>query len=229
MRFLGQSFPPLVPGILRRLSPLGGSGAPPGTGRDTGGGAGGVRDGASRPGDVGGEISMPEAQCDQESFRAALRTFASSVSVVTALDEKGIPRGLTCSAVCSLSMEPPSMLICVNRQNSSLRAIRHSGGFVINLLKAGRSDLSDTFASSSPAKFAAAKWYPSPVSGLPVLVADALAIIDCSLQAEIVIGSHVLIVGTVRRSETSPDADSPLIYLCKTYGSWASLEVPQNV
>jgi flavin reductase (DIM6/NTAB) family NADH-FMN oxidoreductase RutF len=179
------------------------------------------------PGGGGHEIVMPESLCDQEGFRAAMRVFASSVSIITALDGDGVPRGLTCSAVCSLSMDPPSMLVCVNRQNRSLEAIRHSGGFVINLLKEGRSGLADIFASSSPTKFTAAEWRLSPESGLPLLTDDAMATIDCRLHAEIVVSSHAVLIGTVRQSETYPGADSPLLYLSRNYGRCTSPEVTE--
>jgi len=99
------------------------------------------------------EVPLAGAACDADCFRQVMGMFPSPVSVVTALDRDGEPRGLTCSAVCSLSMEPPALLCCVNRRNRSLDAIRDSGGFAVNLLRAGRKDLSNVFASGNSAKF----------------------------------------------------------------------------
>jgi flavin reductase (NADH) len=144
-------------------------------------------------------IPMPTPRTDADSFRETMRFMVSPVSIVTALDDQSYPRGLTCSALCSLSMAPPSLLICVNRRNRSLDAIRHSGGFMVNLLKAGRTETSDIFASSLPTKFANTEWRPSPISGLPLLSDDALAYVDCGLQAEIDTGSHAILVGLVRQ------------------------------
>jgi flavin reductase (DIM6/NTAB) family NADH-FMN oxidoreductase RutF len=166
------------------------------------------------------EILLPPSGVDTQAFRAAMGAFPSPVSVVTALDEQGIPRGLTCSAVCSLSMAPPSMLICVNRRNGSLQAIRCSGGFVINLLRADRREVSDLFASSSPAKFATTGWRRSEASGLPVLADGVLATVDCQLQAEIVAGSHVILVGLVRAPASYPATAGPLVYWQRRYGAW---------
>jgi flavin reductase (DIM6/NTAB) family NADH-FMN oxidoreductase RutF len=173
-------------------------------------------------------IPMPTPDADAESFRETMRFMASPISIVTALDEQGYPRGLTCSALCSLSMAPPSLLICVNRQNRSLDAIRHSGGFMVNLLKAGRAETSDTFASSLPTKFANTKWQPSPISGLPLLPGDALAYVDCGLQAEIDTGSHAILVGLVRGSETTAPGEGPLVYWCRNYGQWISHDLPED-
>ena len=176
----------------------------------------------------GRTIPMPSLLEDAESFREAMRLVASPVSVVTALDEQGIPRGLTCSAFCSLSMAPPSMLVCVNRRNRSLDAIRHSGGFMVNLLRAGRTEMSDIFASSLPGKFATSAWQPSPISGLPLLADDALAFVDCGLQAEITAGSHAILVGLVRAAETAVADDGPLVYWRRNYGRWVSYDMSEE-
>jgi flavin reductase (NADH) len=173
-------------------------------------------------------IPMPEPRADTEDFRAAMRLLPSPVSVVTAMDENGLPRGLTCSALCSLSMTPPSMLVCVNRKNRSLDAIRHSKGFLVNLLRAGRTEMSEVFASALPTKFANAAWRPSPASGLPLLIRDALAFVDCGLQAEIEVGSHAILVGLVRGSGTGMPDGGPLIYWRRSYGKWSAHDKPDG-
>jgi flavin reductase (DIM6/NTAB) family NADH-FMN oxidoreductase RutF/acyl carrier protein len=163
---------------------------------------------------------MAESVADPEVFRKVMGVFPSPVSVVTSLDEQGVPRGLTCSAVSSLSMAPPSLLVCVNRGNRSLDAIRHSQGFVVNLLGAGRADVSDAFASPSPNKFDGRLWRPSPASGLPLLFGDAIAFVDCDLHAEVVAGSHAILIGLVRESGTNVPTRGPLVYWRRTYGRW---------
>lgn len=173
-------------------------------------------------------IPMPGPPGDAQTFRETMRYLPAPVSVVTALDESGTPRGLTCSAICSLSMAPPSMLICVNRKNRSLDAIRHSGGFMVNLLRAGRAEMSDIFASSLPTKFAHAAWRPSPASGLPLLTEDALAFVDCGLAAEIEAGSHAILIGLVRGSGAGPPDGGPLVYWHRSYGGWTGRDSPPD-
>jgi flavin reductase (NADH) len=182
----------------------------------------------SASGTAAGVASQPPAEIpfrahdfDAAEFRATMGAFPAAVSVVTALDEQGAPRGLTCSAVCSLSMDPPSMLICVNRRNKSLQAIERSDGFVVNLLRAGKHELSDLFASPSPDKFDGTDWCPSPASGLPLLANDALAFVDCALASEILAGSHAVLVGQVRESGFVDPSDGPLVYYRRNYGQWS--------
>jgi flavin reductase (DIM6/NTAB) family NADH-FMN oxidoreductase RutF len=157
---------------------------------------------------------------DEQQFRDTMSAFPAAVCIVTALDETGYPRGLACSAVASLSVDPPLLLICVNRRNGSLRAIRHSGGFCVNLLRSGRSEISDRFASPSPDKFSGVTWRPSPVSGLPWLSTDTTAYVDCQLAAEIEAGTHAILVGNVRDASPVGTADQPLLYWKRSYGTW---------
>lgn len=168
-------------------------------------------------------IPMPEPVTNAEDFREAMRLVPSPVSIVTANDEQGLPRGLTCSAVCSLSMAPPSMLVCVNRRNRSLDAIRHSAGFIVNLLRAGSPEISEMFASAAPSKFATTPWQPSPLSGLP-MVLDTLAFVDCELQAEVQVGTHAILIGLVRGTGTGSPAGGPLVYWQRSYGGWTAYE-----
>lgn len=162
---------------------------------------------------------------DEQSFRHAMGSFPSPVSVVTALDHDGLPRGLTCSAVCSVSMAPPSLLICVNRRNGTLDAIRDSGGFVVNLLSEERHTTSEVFASSSAHKFAGVRWEPSAAFGLPVLVDHMLAYAECSLHTEITAGTHAILIGLVHTSGRASRDSGPLVYYDRTYGRWTLPEV----
>lgn len=162
-------------------------------------------------------------------FRDTMGAFPTPVSVVTALDDDGAPRGLTCSAVCSLSADPPTLLVCVNQQNGSLDAIRHSGGFVVNLLHAGSSAISDRFASRSPDKYDGISWSPSTVSGLPWLHDDALAHADCRLVADLEAGSHAILIGQLQHGASVAEPAEPLLYWRRAYGSWrASAPAPSD-
>jgi flavin reductase (DIM6/NTAB) family NADH-FMN oxidoreductase RutF len=171
------------------------------------------------------ELDVPAPAAFGDDFRRVMSAFPSGVSVVTARDEKGLPRGLTCSSLCSLSMDPPMMLACVNRRNGSLAAIRASGGFAVNLLRAGRGVVSDEFASASEDKFARVRWRPSPRSGLPWLLDDSLAFVDCRLVADLAAGSHTILVGLVvdgrdvaeEGGDSTPGDDRPLVHWRRRY------------
>ncbi|HTZ45888.1 MAG TPA: flavin reductase family protein [Jatrophihabitans sp.] len=171
---------------------------------------------------------VPGAACrvDGAAFRETMASLPTAVSVVTALDADGVPRGLTCSAVCSVSAEPPQILICVNQRNGSLAAIRHSGAFVVNILGAGHSQISNLFASPAAEKFAEVSWHAAPSSGLPVLDESAHAFLDCELTADITAGSHSILVGAVHACGADLDAAHPLLYWRRAYGTWLEDALP---
>lgn len=170
------------------------------------------------------EIPMPQPAVPSGHFREIMKIFPSAVTVVTALDAEGRPRGLTCSAFCSLSMDPPTMLICVNRRNGSLAAIRSSGGFVANLLRAGRERVSERFASAASDKYSDLNWRPSPTSGLPWFPDDALAFVECRLIAELDAGTHAILIGLVEQGGVQEPVGPPLVYWHHSYGRWTALE-----
>lgn len=165
---------------------------------------------------------VPGADCrvDAASFREVMASLPTAVSVVTAMDENGAPRGLTCSAVCSVSADPPQILVCINQRNGSLAAIRHSGAFVVNVLGSTAAQLSDQFASPLAEKFTDVSWRPAPSSGLPVLDDSAHAFLDCELTADISSGSHAILVGSVQACGTDFDSLHPLLYWRRAYGTW---------
>jgi flavin reductase (DIM6/NTAB) family NADH-FMN oxidoreductase RutF len=157
---------------------------------------------------------------DAATFRGVMSSFPSGVGVVTTLDEDGQPRGFTCSAICSVSLDPPLMLVCVDRRSGSLRAIRHSNGFVVNFLGKDAASVSQVFASPENDKFGAVEWQPNEETGLPVLNADALAYADCRLEREILAGDHAIVIGCIRDGGVPDPSHRPLLYWRRQYASW---------
>ncbi len=170
-------------------------------------------------------IIMPDPAVPRELFRQVMLRYPSAVNIVTALDTEGGPRGLTCSAVCSLSMDPPAILACLNERNGSLAAVRESSRFAVNLLRADRSHVSDIFASASPDKYRDLIWRPGPATGMPWLYDDALAFIECRLVADMTAGTHAILIGLVEGGTADADGTGPLLYWEQKYGRWTKSEV----
>ena len=183
---------------------------------DPAGGSAGVSTG----GTGGGTGGASAGSVDDATFRGVMSSFPTGVGVVTALDEQGLPRGLTCSAIASVSLDPPLLLVCVDLSCGSLRAIRHSGGFVVNVLSEGAAHLSRTFASNRDDKFDGVAWAPSRRSGLPVLSTDAVACADCLLQQEIPAGDHAVLIGLLRDGLVPDHGRQPLLYWRRGYAAW---------
>ena len=146
----------------------------------------------------------------QSAFRAAMRGFASTVSVVTACDHER-EHGMTVTSVTSLSMEPPSILVCVHRKTLLHDIVLRAPRFGVNVLGQDQAELSTAFSGGTPPRdrFAVGDWRRSD-AGVPYLV-GAHATILCRKSAAIPYGTHVILVGEVEHVELSQSV-SPLVY-----------------
>jgi flavin reductase ActVB len=141
-------------------------------------------------------------------FRRALGQFASGVTVVTTIDAAGQPQGLTASSFCSVSLDPPLVLVCVDNRLSARRAIEESRFFAVSVLAESQEAVSRRFASGGADKFASSGLVAG-TNGAPV-VAGALAHIECRLATAHLAGDHTIFVGEVTRLEAAPGR--PLLY-----------------
>lgn len=137
------------------------------------------------------------APVEAADFKLAMRQVASSVSVITARAGH-IRNGLTATAVCSLSSEPPSMLICVNGAASAQAIIAESGAFAINFLSEEQHGIARLFSTPKlppERRFGEGEW-GSWVTGSPVLD-GAVASLDCIVEERIASGTHYIYIGRV--------------------------------
>jgi flavin reductase (DIM6/NTAB) family NADH-FMN oxidoreductase RutF len=157
---------------------------------------------------------------DRESFFEVMASFPSGVAIVTTVSDDGALRGLTTTAVCSVSAHPPTILVCVDLASRTLAALRARRRFVVNLMGEGRSELCLLFASKEEDKFAHVAWRPT-AAGLPVLHGDVLAWAECSTLRELEIGDHVVLVALVDDGGVHPELQTPLMYYRRSWGVWA--------
>jgi flavin reductase (DIM6/NTAB) family NADH-FMN oxidoreductase RutF len=155
---------------------------------------------------------------DRATFFGLMSAFPSGVTIVSTIDERGHPRGLTCTATCSLSAQPPLLLVSLDNRSGTLAAIRSSRRFVVNYLMAGRGDLSNQFASSSADRWKDVAWRPNR-DGIPVLYADTLAHTECRLVNAIEAGDHTIVVGRVEGGRAPAPGTQPLIYFRRGYAT----------
>ncbi|HYJ90156.1 MAG TPA: flavin reductase family protein [Pyrinomonadaceae bacterium] len=150
----------------------------------------------------------------QEQFRAALGSFASGVTVVTTRDANGKLLGITVSAFCSVSLDPPMVLICIEKTAGSHYAFEESNVFVVNVLREGESAMSERFASQDEDKFIGVNFKPG-IDGVPVL-SDALAVLECRVKFSYHGGDHSIFIGEVEN--VLLDNGKPLLYFRSHYG-----------
>ena len=148
-----------------------------------------------------------------DDFRAAMSAVATPVAVVTAMNH-GRPHGTTVSAFTSLSLDPPMLLVALNRDSSLLSIVTRTRRFAVNILTAQQSGLALTFARKEGDRFADVPW--SEQHGLPRLetVSGWLA---CEVDQLVPGGDHVIAIGRVTVAEH--DSRAPLTYHRRTFGT----------
>jgi flavin reductase (DIM6/NTAB) family NADH-FMN oxidoreductase RutF len=95
---------------------------------------------------------------DQRRFRDVMSVFPSGVVIITAFGHDGLPRGLTVSAFCALSLDPPLVLVCIDKTSNTLPAVQNIRGFTANILARGREALARRMATKVSDKFDGLAW-----------------------------------------------------------------------
>lgn len=147
------------------------------------------------------------------ALRTVFGRFATGVTVLAAGTQT--PRGMTANSFTSVSMEPPLILVCVNRNASIHQTVLESGAFAVSMLSARQEHVARYFADHKrprgTAEFGAVGWSPGPSTGAPV-IDGSLAWLDCRLAAAYDGGDHAIFVGSVLASGCGPAHDALLFY-----------------
>jgi flavin reductase (DIM6/NTAB) family NADH-FMN oxidoreductase RutF len=153
----------------------------------------------------------PAAGISASEFRQAIGHLAAGVTVVTSVGARGQPVGTTASAVTSLSLHPPLVLVCLDRASLTLEAIRGHGAFVVNVLAAGQRHLSANFARRGlAAAWDGVRHRPGP-TGSPRLD-GVLAALECTVENRMPGGDHEIVIGRVHDVATSDHDAAPLLH-----------------
>lgn len=157
---------------------------------------------------------------DSREFRSAVGCFASGVTVVTLRARDGSPRGFTANAFCSVALDPPLVLVCLDHRSESRAAMSAPGvAFAVNILAQGQEEVARIFAGKGgPAKFDGVAHEDSSL-GVPVL--DGVhAVIECRSTAIHPGGDHDIVVGEAQRVEADSEA-RPLVFHRGAFGALA--------
>jgi flavin reductase (DIM6/NTAB) family NADH-FMN oxidoreductase RutF len=139
-----------------------------------------------------------DREVSSQDFRGAMRRLAGGVSVITVGQGNDIT-GMTVTSVSSLSADPPTLIVSINRESSSWPLLKRHGFFGVNILTADQIDIAERFSGKDglkgAARFAGAQWI-TRISGVPLL-AGALSAIDCEVEDIVERHSHAIVIGRV--------------------------------
>jgi flavin reductase (NADH) len=167
------------------------------------------------PGSGRGESGTPVPAADHQRFMSA---FPTGVAVVTAIGRDGPPHGMTCTSLSSVTLEPPTLLVCLTHGSGTLDAVRSRGGFAVNLLRAGAREVAELFSSARGGRFSRVRWQGSPTWGAPWLAEDAFAVAECEVAQIASMGDHDVVFGRVRWVQLAHGI--PLLYGLRTFSRW---------
>ncbi len=162
-------------------------------------------------------LEEAEALIDRKSYRDAMARLGAAVSIITTVGAGG-QRGFTASAVCSVTDDPPTLLLCVNRTSDSHDPLKTNGVLCVNTLSASQEDLSGIFAGITGIlgadRFQHGEW-GTLETGCPVL-RDAVVSFDCRITEVTEIGTHTVFFCQVLAIQTGASHEG-LIYFGRAY------------
>ena len=165
------------------------------------------------------ELSIPpQATVPVAEYRTLMAGFPTGVAVVTTM-AGGAPRGMTCSSLCSVTLTPPTLLVCLRSASPTLAAVLDRTGFAVNLLDGRAAPTAQLFASGVPDKFDRVDWWLDQGWGGPRLPGAAHAAANCRVVRTELVGDHVVVFGEVDELWLGGSGD-PLLYGRRRYAAW---------
>lgn len=157
-------------------------------------------------------------QAIPDRFREAMGHFATSVTVVTALDGSQ-PQGITVNAFAPVSLDPPLVMVALDRRRFIHPTVQASGRYAVNVLSEDQQALSDCFAHApvkpSREEFCGAEWHRGP-TGLPLLD-GSIATLECTVVETFGAGDHDLFIARIDSIGQHRDGVAPLLYFMRHY------------
>jgi flavin reductase (DIM6/NTAB) family NADH-FMN oxidoreductase RutF len=150
---------------------------------------------------------------DTQELRRVMGHFATGVTVITTTDESGNPNGLTANAFMSLSLNPPLVLISVDKGATCYSCFALQNGFTVNFLSEDQEEISRRFATKGADKFADLKWHAG--SNGAAIIDGALGFVECKITEAHDGGDHTIVVGEIVNVRAT--GDRPLLFFKGKY------------
>jgi (E)-2-((N-methylformamido)methylene)succinate hydrolase len=150
---------------------------------------------------------------DSWLYRTACGKFATGITIVTVVGQDGLPHGMTVNSFTSVSLDPPLVLVCIDRKAAILAKLEKAEFFGINVLAENQKDFSAQFARPGTDRFEAVPWFPGEL-GVPLL-GGVLAYYECAVTEIVDAGDHRIFIAEVRRLQCFEG--QPLLYFASGY------------
>jgi len=155
---------------------------------------------------------------DSDRFRHVLGHLPTGVTVVTAHHASG-PVAMSANSVTSVSLDPPLILFCPAKSSETWPKIRAGGRFCVNVFAAHHEEASRRFSQKGVDRFAGVSWHDR---GSGPALDDAVAWIECTIDAEHEAGDHLIVVGAVDELDVLAEGGEPLVFFRGRYGRFSS-------
>jgi len=164
------------------------------------------------------ELSSGSSSLDPRDFRNALGTFATGVTIITAVADDGKPYGLTCNSFASVSINPPLVLWSLGMYSQGVPIFQNASHFAVNVLGVSQQALASKFAKSGVDRFDGVDWKPG--LGKAPLIADSVAYFQCRAANRYYGGDHVIFLGAVEAY--AYNKSEPLLFVSGGFGRFSS-------
>jgi flavin reductase (DIM6/NTAB) family NADH-FMN oxidoreductase RutF len=167
-------------------------------------------------------LPTDEMSPERDLFRKAFRRHAASVVVVTYIDSTGAPRGMTATAMCALSVDPPSLIVCIDRATRTHEEVMRHRTFAIDMLAANQRRISVHCARRGADKRLRDAWLGDVPPGDPPRIAGAVGHMVCTIESALDAFTHTVVVARIQSIWLDPADPEPLIYHDGQYTRLAS-------
>jgi flavin reductase (DIM6/NTAB) family NADH-FMN oxidoreductase RutF len=150
---------------------------------------------------------------DQQELRRVMGHFATGVTVITTRDKEGSPQGLTANAFMSLSLDPPLVLVSVDKGATCYTCFAPQNGFTVNFLNENQEEISRRFATKGVDKFADLKWREGANGA--VILDGVMGFVECRIKQCYDGGDHTIVVGEILAS--GANGERPLLFFRGKY------------
>jgi 3-hydroxy-9,10-secoandrosta-1,3,5(10)-triene-9,17-dione monooxygenase reductase component len=164
-------------------------------------------------------MTNPTAPVNPDHYRKVMGRLPTGVVAITGVDDDGKDLGFIVGSFHSLSLSPPIVTFSVGHTSSSWPRIRRRQAFTANILSSTQLDACRALAGKGTEKLATIAYSPGPL-GAPRL-RDAIAWIDCTVQAEVLVGDHFMVIGSVGAMDAAPG--EPLLFQAGQFGTYTTL------